>query len=164
MGEQTCIGCGNNQSFLRPKGLLSILIERRLLPEEARTRKWRSDKNKHAVCHKCKDRAMFDPDRESRTDCCLQRMLESQPDVLARKNRVTEILESAGHRVLYLPKFHPELNRTCAIQAKADGDFLDVTDCVKPQRLSGFGRKSSSTCVIWRTRPMRNSRSTSTTP
>lgn len=41
----------------------------------------------------------------------MRRMLASQPDFLAQKNRITELLESEGFLVIYVPKLHPELNR-----------------------------------------------------
>lgn len=90
---------------------MTILVDRGLLPDEAHTRKWRKH-NKKTTCDLCAERSEFDPDRESRVDCCIERMVASQPDFLAQKNRLIELLESEGFFVLYIPKFHPELNRT----------------------------------------------------
>jgi hypothetical protein len=49
------------------------------------------------------------PDTE-RTGCCLDRLLELQPDFQEQRNRLQEAIETRGHYVLFLPKFHPELN------------------------------------------------------
>ena len=46
----------------------------------------------------------------TRTDCCLDRMIESQPDFIAQKSRLEEQLETLGHLPVFLPKFHCGLN------------------------------------------------------
>jgi hypothetical protein len=45
----------------------------------------------------------------SRT-CCMQRVLSLQPDFVAEKPLLQVIIEKAGHKCLFLPKFHCELN------------------------------------------------------
>ena len=45
-----------------------------------------------------------------RTDCCCQRMLYSQPDFMEQKSTLEELIEGAGHLILFYPKFHCELN------------------------------------------------------
>lgn len=42
--------------------------------------------------------------------CCLRKVLEAQPDFLAQKCWMEEVVVGAGHKVIFLPKFHPELN------------------------------------------------------
>lgn len=42
--------------------------------------------------------------------CCACRLLSQQPDFLAQKGRVQEVIEAKGHLVLFYPKFHCELN------------------------------------------------------
>lgn len=45
----------------------------------------------------------------SRT-CCMQHVLSPQPDFVAEKPLLQVIIEKAGHKCLFLPKFHCELN------------------------------------------------------
>ncbi|KIM30516.1 hypothetical protein M408DRAFT_22012 [Serendipita vermifera MAFF 305830] len=42
--------------------------------------------------------------------CCLRKMLASQADFLNEKSLLYQTIVSAGHKCLFLPKFHPELN------------------------------------------------------
>lgn len=42
--------------------------------------------------------------------CCARHLLSQQPDFLAQKGRVQEVVEAKGHMVLFYPKFHCELN------------------------------------------------------
>jgi hypothetical protein len=43
-------------------------------------------------------------------DCCVRRVLYSQPDFLGVTSRLEEHCQNRGSEVLFLPKFHPELN------------------------------------------------------
>ena len=45
-----------------------------------------------------------------RTDCCLRKIMASQPDFVAQKSAVVELIEGAGHICIFYPKFHCELN------------------------------------------------------
>jgi hypothetical protein len=45
-----------------------------------------------------------------RTDCCIRRMLYSQPDFQGVTSLLEEHCRKRGFGVLFLPKFHPELN------------------------------------------------------
>ena len=44
------------------------------------------------------------------TDCCMQKMLANQQDFKDEKPLIQIILEAAGHKCWFLPKFHCELN------------------------------------------------------
>ncbi|KAF9510307.1 hypothetical protein BS47DRAFT_1300305 [Hydnum rufescens UP504] len=44
------------------------------------------------------------------TDCCCQRILFNQPDFVGVKSLLEDVCERRGYRVIFLPKFHPELN------------------------------------------------------
>jgi hypothetical protein len=46
----------------------------------------------------------------SRTDCCMTRILSLQTDFASEKSQIEAVIEAAGHRCLFLPKFHCELN------------------------------------------------------
>jgi hypothetical protein len=43
-------------------------------------------------------------------NCCAMQLLVSQPDYLAQREWLVETVEDLGHRILFLPKFHCELN------------------------------------------------------
>ncbi|TFL05730.1 hypothetical protein BDV98DRAFT_232047 [Pterulicium gracile] len=42
--------------------------------------------------------------------CCLRRLLENQGDIKNQTSLLQEIVEEAGYKCHFLPKFHPELN------------------------------------------------------
>ncbi|KAI8852553.1 hypothetical protein BC829DRAFT_360519, partial [Chytridium lagenaria] len=42
--------------------------------------------------------------------CCAFQLMENEPDFQDEKLRIVHLLEDRGHMVLFLPKFHPELN------------------------------------------------------
>ena len=42
--------------------------------------------------------------------CCCVWALQQHEDFMAQKNAVEETILAAGHKVIFLPKFHPELN------------------------------------------------------
>lgn len=54
------------------------------------------------------DADVEDLDRPS--DCCMQRVLSLQADFCAEKPLLQLVIEKAGHKCLFLPKFHCELN------------------------------------------------------
>ena len=43
-------------------------------------------------------------------DCCARRLLASQPEFLSEKNWLQKMVEERGHRMMFFPKFHCELN------------------------------------------------------
>lgn len=45
-----------------------------------------------------------------RTDCCIRRLLYSQPDFQSVRSVLEDHCNQRGIEVLFLPKFHPELN------------------------------------------------------
>jgi hypothetical protein len=74
-----------------PKGMKIVLQERGL---------WRDGLKK-----KC------DPAcPKEHNDCCALAILRNQPDFLNQKSIIEEIITAAGHKVIYYPKFHCELN------------------------------------------------------
>src|ERR1043166_2354973 len=74
----------------KPKGMKQILHERQLL--------------KPGLKGFCKNKNSTD------NQCCMQHILENQPDFLSQKCMIQEIIESKGHKVIFYPKFHCELN------------------------------------------------------
>ena len=83
---------GNETGQLVAKGTASILVERGINIEGKRA--------------KCKARK----DCELREDCCLARILSLHEDFRNKKPALTKLLESRGHRCVFIPKFHCELN------------------------------------------------------
>jgi hypothetical protein len=74
----------------QPKGIKTILAKQGIV--------------RPGLCGKCK-KCEFESE-----SCCLKRILENQPDFLAQKSLVQEVIEAAGHMCIFLPKFHCELN------------------------------------------------------
>jgi len=71
-----------------PKGMKHVLIEQSLWCDNLRMQ-----------CKSC-----------SSDHCCARQILGNQPDFKAQKSLVQEVIESAGHLCIFLPKFHCELN------------------------------------------------------
>jgi hypothetical protein len=53
---------------------------------------------------------MEQADLDRLKDCCMQRVLSLQADFRAEKPLLQLVIEDAGHKCLFLPKFHCELN------------------------------------------------------
>ncbi|KAJ6617726.1 hypothetical protein B0H10DRAFT_2434264 [Mycena sp. CBHHK59/15] len=66
-----------------------------------------------------------DDDLGRATDCCMQRVLSLQQDFREEKPLLQLIIEKAGHKCLFLPKFHCELNPI---------EMEDVEDSVRASR------------------------------
>jgi len=47
---------------------------------------------------------------ENRVDCCARRIISLEPDFVAQKGALHEIISTAGHKCVFYPKFHCELN------------------------------------------------------
>ena len=79
----------------KPKGIKQVLFERG---------KWRD--SLRADCQLCKagDR------NPNRIDCCARRIISLEPDFIAQKGALHEIISIAGHKCIFYPKFHCELN------------------------------------------------------
>ena len=75
----------------QPKGAKQILLERGL---------WRDGMLKNCQ-PKCTD---------GRKDCCAIQTLSNQRDFQTQQGRLQEMIERAGHKVVFYPKFHCELN------------------------------------------------------
>src|SRR5947207_8290244 len=80
----------------QPKGLKQILQERG---------KWPNGRLK-LECKECKEKK----GDENRINCCARRVMSLEPDFLAQKGAIAEIIERAGHKSIFYPKFHCELN------------------------------------------------------
>ena len=98
--KDTVFGSNNQRQSMvnengEPKGMKQVLIERGLWEEGL-----------HADCQLCKDKI----DDITRTDCCARRILSLQPDFLAQKSALEEVIIEAGHKCIFYPKFHCELN------------------------------------------------------
>lgn len=54
---------------------------------------------------KCKPVCPFE-----NTDCCMARLLSKQDDFVNQSSMLEELITHAGHKCIFLPKFHCELN------------------------------------------------------
>lgn len=79
------------------KGLAKILEERKI-PGARKLRLQCPTTNGQAGCP------------PNRKDCCARKTMANQPDILAQKTTLQLFAESHGCSVLYLPKYHCELN------------------------------------------------------
>lgn len=120
-----------------PKGMEQVLAERNLLQTLARHRgryvgvcadcnasqmardraakeaKAREDEAEGSGESLLANRGVSDTeekDLERSKTCCMRRVLSLQPDFVAEKPLLQVIIEKAGHKCLFLPKFHCELN------------------------------------------------------
>jgi hypothetical protein len=75
-----------------PKGLKVVLEERGLWPQEG-------------LRARCKGGCKNDT-----ISCCAEKIMSLQEDFRTQKSILEETIKSAGHRCMFYPKFHPELN------------------------------------------------------
>ena len=78
----------------QPKGIKLVLEERGLWPQNQLKR----------ICDDCKKHSPI------LDNCCAVHVLSLQPDFLAQKPLIREVIENRGHKVIFYPKFHCELN------------------------------------------------------
>ncbi|KEP45155.1 DDE family endonuclease [Rhizoctonia solani 123E] len=92
------------------------------------------------------------------TDCCARRTMMNQPDILAQKSIIQALAESQGCSVLYLPKYHCELNPieqcwgaakrvyrdspTSSSEADLKRNMLSALDTVNLQLIRRFAGRS----------------------
>ena len=80
----------------KPKGIKQVLIERGKWPSEGLI----------LECKNCKEKI----EDSSRVACCARRVMSLEHDFLVQKNAIEESIENAGHKCVFFPKFHCELN------------------------------------------------------
>ncbi len=80
----------------QPKGIKQILIEREKWPFEGLILDYKD----------CKERIQD----ASRISCCACRMISLESDFLVQKGAIEELIMKAGHKCIFYPKFHCELN------------------------------------------------------
>jgi hypothetical protein len=91
------------------------------MAEIVKERGWEDAYNIRAKCKKCD---------ETRTDCCLRRILYNQPDFTNPISILETLVTSRGHGFLLLPKFHPELNPIEQCWGKAKRTYREFPDSV----------------------------------
>ncbi|RGB24522.1 hypothetical protein C1646_772973, partial [Rhizophagus diaphanus] len=80
----------------KPKGIKQVLIERGKWPPGGLI----------LDCKECKEKIQD----ISRITCCACRVISLEPDFIAQKGTIEELIENAGHKCIFFPKFHCELN------------------------------------------------------
>src|SRR2546429_8317293 len=80
----------------QPKGIKQVLIERGKWPPEGLVLEYKD----------CKERIQ----NALRISCCARRVISLEPDFLAQKGAIEELIENSGHKCIFFPKFHCELN------------------------------------------------------
>jgi hypothetical protein len=87
----------------QPKGVRQVLLERGL---------WRDKRPDHKkfnlTCKHCSE--IPEEHQTWGQQCCAWHVLQSQPDFQSQRTWLTETVQNSGHSVIYLPKFHCELN------------------------------------------------------
>ena len=126
--EFTLNGVALNQSMVldngTPKGIRTILEERRLFHL--------LNGNKVLECKPC-------PKDPTNLFCCGRWLLGNQPDFLAQRSWLREVVENAGHSIIFFPKFHCELNfiemvwgyMKAQLRAECSNDFSDLMQRIK---------------------------------
>ncbi|KAF8222531.1 hypothetical protein L208DRAFT_1322263, partial [Tricholoma matsutake] len=61
-------------------------------------------------CKKSKNDASGVKCKPGATDCCAKHILDLQPNFQEQRSLVQEVIKTAGHTCIFLPKFHCELN------------------------------------------------------
>jgi hypothetical protein len=79
----------------KPKGIEQVLRERGL---------WKP--GLLLKCTLCIEKV----ENPARVDCCCLRIMSLQPDFMAQKSGIEEVIEQAGHLCIFYPKFHCECN------------------------------------------------------
>ena len=78
-----------------------------------------------------------------RVDCCIRRLLYSQPDFLGVTSVLEEHCRNRGFEVLFLPKFHPELNPIEQCWGRAKSKYRELPASSKEEDL----RRNALRCL-----------------
>ncbi|KIJ46611.1 hypothetical protein M422DRAFT_164849 [Sphaerobolus stellatus SS14] len=159
----------------KPKGMRQVIEERGLLdyltsvnggkvpPGECKFCKASREKQEQLMREA---QAIVDEPDETREDipqlgtsiaCCMRRFLSEQEDFKAEKPLLQIVIEEAGHKCYFLPKFHCELNpiemywgwTKTRLRVAADGTFPtakrlvpDILDSCPTKTIRAFFRKT----------------------
>ena len=85
-----------------PKGIKTVLQERGCLPAG------KLPNVKYKV--RCPDLILYPTIALDKPPCCLARLLFSYYDFYYQKSAIATLIKERGHKCIFLPKFHCELN------------------------------------------------------
>jgi hypothetical protein len=83
-----------------PKGVKQILQERGCY----------IDKTKLRCSPRCPEALLYPVPVSNKPPCCLARVLSNHKDFYEQRSAIETLIEGRGHKCLFLPKFHCELN------------------------------------------------------
>jgi hypothetical protein len=83
------------------KGVKTILQERGCYPENPTNLKCKV---------RCPDNLAYPVPASDKAPCCLARILSTHKDFFEQKSAIATLIEDQGHKCVFIPKFHCELN------------------------------------------------------
>jgi hypothetical protein len=89
----------NKEGVKEPKGLQAVLLEHGcLIPINAKCK------------IRCPDPILYPVPISDKPTCCLARLLLTHYDFYHEKSAIATLIKDRGHKCIFLPKFHCELN------------------------------------------------------
>jgi hypothetical protein len=99
-----------------PKGVKQILQERECYIE----------KTKFKCTPRCPEPLSYPIPASAKPPCCLARILSNHKDFFEQRSAIETLIEGRGHKCLFLPKFHCELNPIEMYWGYAKAQFRQV--------------------------------------
>jgi hypothetical protein len=93
-------------TFKRGRELKQSIIQRQTLEE----RGCYVEKTKFQCSPKCPEAVVYPQPMLDQPPCCLARILSNHQDFYEQKSAIETLIKGRGHKYVFLPKFHCELN------------------------------------------------------
>lgn len=116
-GEAHFDDAGNRIKVKIPKGIAMILAERGIFPQGPDGKPLRA---------KCSPRCPDPLPEEPPKTCCQAAILQGHQDFREQKSLIATTIEARGHKCVFLPKFHCELNPIEMFWGFAKGRYRQV--------------------------------------